>query len=66
MFWSYNDTTRAAADTFRITMVPTGRIRDQYGSYRTCMVTIIFNLAVTLPAVLVGFGVGTLTGGASC
>ena len=29
-------------------------------------VFVVFNLAVTLPAVWWGFGVGTLTGGESC
>ena len=33
---------------------------------RRCLQQQLFNLAVTLPAVWLGFGVGTLTGGASC
>ena len=33
MFWSYNDMTRAATDTFRITMVPTVNICDAGHSF---------------------------------
>ena len=46
-----------------------GWIETLFYHLRTLMVENAFNLAVTLPpapAVLVGFGVGTLTGGASC
>ena len=43
-----------------------GWIETIFYHLRTLVVENAFNLAVTLPAVLVGFGVGTLTGGASC
>ena len=43
-----------------------GWIGTLFYRLRTLVVENAFNLAVALPAVLVGFGVGTLTGGASC
>ena len=43
-----------------------GWIETLFYHLRTLMVENAFNLAVTLPAVWLGFGVGTLTGGASC
>ena len=43
-----------------------GWIETLFYHLRTLMVENAFNLAVALPAVWSGFGVGTLTGGASC